>query len=264
MRLGSFSAAISAASRQHQRPGRVPAAGAAHDLVEHPVELGQQLELLGLARAVRELRLVDALEREAGALVPEPRGDLRPRVGVAVEHRVMLGGHRVHPLPGVVVDVDHHVEAVVERPAHHLLDTVEIRRVDRVVRSATLVLAPGDGNADALEALSPNLVQKPRSDARVAPRRLAAARGIEGVAQVPTRLHAGGDLGDRKRARRLGGVVDLLRHGLSGRGGRRSFQRCRRFRRCPCRLPDDGLRTVGRLRTGRWSDRNEDECEAGG
>ncbi len=172
-----------------RRPVRVVAARAPDDVAERRVELVQQLRFLLRPGAPGELRLVDALERQ---LRPEPleRGrQLRPDRVVAAEHTVVVGRHVQDPLPRVVVDVDHDVEVTRQRPADDLLDAVQVRRLDHVARRRTEVRAPRDGKADALETLRLHVVQQRFRDPRVAPRRLVAAGRVEGVAEVPPRLH---------------------------------------------------------------------------
>jgi hypothetical protein len=103
----------------------------ADDVLEGGVEFVQQLRLLGVGGVV-ELRLVDAFEEQVARFVLECGGDLRPGGVEPRQHPVGVGGHVGDPLPGVVVDVEVHVEAVGDGPVHDLLDAAHEGGVDRV------------------------------------------------------------------------------------------------------------------------------------
>lgn len=103
---------------QYEQALGVPAARRAHDPVEGRVELVEQLVALGVAGGAGELRFVEALEDQLARRAPERSGDLRPAGRVPGEDVVVVGGQLADPQPGVVMHIDHHVQAAGQRPSH--------------------------------------------------------------------------------------------------------------------------------------------------
>ncbi len=221
--------------RQDQDAVGVAAARVAHDLVEGHVELVQQ-DVGGGVVDVVELRLVDALEQQLRRGVAEAVGQVGPDGVVAGEDLVVVRLHVRGPDPRVVVDVDEHVQVFGQSPADHLLDAVEVCRVDGVVGRRALVVVPRDRDADAVEALVGDVRDELLGDARVAPGGLVLADGVERVAEVPAGLHRGDGrhrvrvaAGRRGGRGRLGGLPDAAVAGdaVEGEVGRRGVVRAR-------------------------------------
>ena len=150
-------------------------------------------------------------------VVTEPVGNLLPQhtldCTVLVDRLLRTVGKRAFNPSVVVVIVQHDVEAVVDAVVYNLLHAVEPKGVDVVVRVAMHI--PRARYAHGTETLGLDEVDDLLRGLRALPGRLpvngvaypVAGARLHGVAEVPARIHIGGQL-------HSGG---LLRHGVAYR-----------------------------------------------
>ena len=206
---------IGGIARHAQPAGGVPAARRADGVQEHLVPLVQDTALPGgilpeilAPTPAAVVDLVETLQDEPVAAVPELPGDLRPDrpdlvLDLRVQRGIVHGVLDIQPLIGVVhavilvvVCIDDDGQAGVVRELRHFVHPVQPSRVDGVLRRGADHLEPGDGQADAGETGGLDPVERGLRGRDAAPGRLvrvtvpvsgpgAAVERVEMIAHIP-------------------------------------------------------------------------------
>ncbi len=168
--------------------------------------------------------LVHRLENQPVVVALEPGGDLLPDLLVLRLDRRLVGCVTDQPGAGnrfvaVAVQVDHHIHAPVVGIVDDLLDPVQPRGVDGVVRPGPDEIQIGDRDPDRCESGRLDLVDQRLRDGRIAPRSLAGVSigaGLQLVSQIP----AGAQVGHYLCSGRLGSGAGrrLVHQGRRGPG----------------------------------------------